>query len=188
MTYGYRGLRKSGVRPEEHAVVYSSKKEGPYFLDREQELTMKKPIRIELEGPSHKLDPTSRLNYAKVYTVEHNVKVLFLGRVAKHHEQVVAAAFYDIHPLLDPGSGLNTYRPSTPEHDFSHAQQADPSYPAAAMATSENPTSYPEESSSECAESAYSYSAMGAAAIAGAAGFALGAGTVVVYAAASLPP
>lgn len=27
------------------------------------------------------LDPTSRLNYAKIYTVEYNVKVCFIGKI-----------------------------------------------------------------------------------------------------------
>jgi len=30
-----------------------------------------------------KLDPMSRLNYKKIYTVEHNVKVMGVGRVTK---------------------------------------------------------------------------------------------------------
>ncbi|KAH8790009.1 hypothetical protein F5882DRAFT_401600 [Hyaloscypha sp. PMI_1271] len=35
----------------------------------------KKAIRIRIKDPSHKLDPMSRLNYAKLYAVKHNVKV-----------------------------------------------------------------------------------------------------------------
>lgn len=42
---------------------------------------MNAPIRIEVGSPRHGLDPTSRLNYAKIYTVEHNLKVSFIGRV-----------------------------------------------------------------------------------------------------------
>ncbi|KAH8745335.1 hypothetical protein F5882DRAFT_235302, partial [Hyaloscypha sp. PMI_1271] len=82
LTYGFQGVLKYGVHPIDHAVVYSSRRDGPYISDREEGLMTKKPIRIEIKDPAHKLDPLSRLNYAKVYTVEHNVKVLFIGKVA----------------------------------------------------------------------------------------------------------
>ena len=69
----------------------------------------KKPIRIELTAPSDKLDPLSRLNYAKTYTVEHNVKVLFIGRVAGNYEQEVATAFNSVHPPLNSSSSNSAY-------------------------------------------------------------------------------
>ena len=40
------------------------------------------PIKVDTNSPRDKLDPTSRVNYAKIYTVEHNVKVHFIGRIA----------------------------------------------------------------------------------------------------------
>lgn len=36
--------------------------------------------------PREKLDEASRINYAKVYTVEYNVKVLFIGKVDPDHK------------------------------------------------------------------------------------------------------
>jgi uncharacterized C2H2 Zn-finger protein len=148
LTYGYQGVLKYGVHPEDHAVVYSSKKDGPYLLDGEKGLMPNKPIRIEIRYASHKLDPHSRLNYAKVYTVEHNVKVLFIGRVARNYEQEVIRAFNQANPPIGPS--LHCYRPDTPEHDFSHAEGATPSYPTMPMTTSSSwhPSGSPQSSSS----------------------------------------
>lgn len=41
----------------------------------------KEPLEVEPTRPDQKLDPMSRLNFGKVYTVEHNVKVLPVGRI-----------------------------------------------------------------------------------------------------------
>jgi hypothetical protein len=46
----------------------------------------KKGIRVEMNTPRDKLDVTSRMNYAKVYTIEYNVKVHFIGRVDPNHK------------------------------------------------------------------------------------------------------
>jgi len=120
---------KHGVHPEDHAAVYSSRRDGPSYHEGEDRLLTKKAIRVEIKDPSHKLDPYSRLNYAKIYTVEHNVKVLFIGWVAENYEQAVATAFNDTHPPIPPRPHAD--RPESPA--FSHSAQADPHYPAAAM-------------------------------------------------------
>jgi hypothetical protein len=132
LTYGFQGVLKYGVRPEDHAVVYSSRRDGPYISDREEGLMSKRPIRIEIKDPSHKLDPHSRLNYAKVYTVEHNVKVLFIGRVAEVFEQSVVTAFNDTHPPLDHSP--YEHRPDTPEELVRHAEGPEPTYTTVPMA------------------------------------------------------
>ena len=108
-------------------MVYTSRKDGPYISDREKGLMTKKSIRIEIKDPAHKLDPLSRLNYAKVYTVEHNVKVLFIGKVAENYEQAVVTAFNDTHPPIDRSPYPE--RPDSPI--FSHAEGPDPHYPNA---------------------------------------------------------
>ena len=41
----------------------------------------KEPLEVEPAKSDQKLDPMSRLNFGKVYTVEHNVKVLPVGRI-----------------------------------------------------------------------------------------------------------
>jgi hypothetical protein len=132
LTYGYQGVLKPGVHPEDHAVVYSSRRGGPYLLEREEGLMKKSPIRIEMTSPREKLDQLSRLNYAKVYTVEHNVKVVFIGRVAKECENVLIVAYNEAHPPLDPGP---SYRQGSFEDLNSFAEQDDPRGSFAATST-----------------------------------------------------
>ncbi|KAN0104755.1 hypothetical protein V8E51_010500 [Hyaloscypha variabilis] len=130
LTYGYQGALKRGVHPEDHTVVYSSKTEGPFYLEGEKELLRKRPIRLDMKDPSEKLDPLSRLNYAKTYTVEHNVKVYFIGCVAISSEQEVATSFNDANPPVTPA---NRSRNDASPDDllFNHTGGDDPNYPAA---------------------------------------------------------
>jgi hypothetical protein len=60
----------------------------PEFLDGEEPLA-RPPIRIVISKslPRERLDPVSRVHYAKTYTVEHNVKVMVIGRIAKESER-----------------------------------------------------------------------------------------------------
>jgi hypothetical protein len=141
MTYGGQGTLKYGVHPEDHAAIYSSKRDGPYIPD--QENLTNEAIRVEVIDPTHKLDPMSRLNYAKLYTVEHNVKVFFIGKVAKNFEQKLVDAYnYTHQPLPD--------RPDqtaeTTDDTFQHAEGQDPNYP---QATDQSSSSWTGDSSTE---------------------------------------
>ncbi|RFU31079.1 hypothetical protein B7463_g5257, partial [Scytalidium lignicola] len=84
LTYGGRGTAKPGVKPELHSQVYSSK-HVPGLLKGETPGALQSPIRIKVDSDKNKLDEASRLNYSKIYTVEHNVKVVFIGEVDKGH-------------------------------------------------------------------------------------------------------
>ncbi|EAW14327.1 uncharacterized protein ACLA_073620 [Aspergillus clavatus NRRL 1] len=79
-TYGGQGVAKLGVIPEQHAVVYM-RGTRPRYGSHEPRMT-KDPLEIEPATPDQKLDPMSRLNFGKVYTVEHNVKVLPVGIIS----------------------------------------------------------------------------------------------------------
>ncbi len=57
----------------------------------------KVPIKISCSA-RHKLDDLSRLNYAKPYTVEYNVKVWFIGKVAAECLDTLAADYNKTHP------------------------------------------------------------------------------------------
>jgi hypothetical protein len=80
---------KSGVKREDHAIIYTGDK-PPREIQGEAEL-MLRPIRVIPKTPRDKLEKESRINYAKIYTVEHNVKVHFIGHVdPKFHHKLVA--------------------------------------------------------------------------------------------------
>ena len=59
-------------------MIYAGR-EVPSPLQGEQ--LVKSAVRMELSSPEEKLDLTSRVNYAKVYTIEHNVRVCFIGKI-----------------------------------------------------------------------------------------------------------
>jgi len=121
LTYGGQGTRKKGVHAEDHAVIYTG--QAPIFKDGEQ--ISKRSIRMVPKSSRHKLDPASRINYAKVYTVEHNVKVYFVGEIAEKHEQQVVTDYNNTHkPLPD-----RPYYAATGEDTYDHAQGEDPAYP-----------------------------------------------------------
>ena len=50
---------------------------------RDERFITKKRISVDKAGNDQKLDPMSRLNFSRVYTVEHNVKVMNVGKVSK---------------------------------------------------------------------------------------------------------
>lgn len=43
----------------------------------------KEALAVKISAPDLKLDRMSRINFGKIYTVEHNVKVLPIGKIAK---------------------------------------------------------------------------------------------------------
>lgn len=61
------------------------------------------PIKVAPNTARDKLAPASRLNYAKVYTVEYNVKVWFIGKIHRDSEYQVSADYNSLHPPLSHG-------------------------------------------------------------------------------------
>ena len=60
--------------------------------EEEEQLT-KSPLYIKTEDPSITIDPASRINFAKVYTVEYNLKVRNLGRIISDSIQLMEEYF-----------------------------------------------------------------------------------------------
>lgn len=124
---------KYGVHAEDHAAIYSSRK--PSFLGDEEDRMKRAPVRCEMMGPEHNLDPASRLNYAKIYTVEHNVKVWFIGKVHRDYEQQVVDDYNDVNKPLPPRSAAHghsdeNYFPPKEETLVFPTFSTDGSYPA----------------------------------------------------------
>jgi hypothetical protein len=90
LTYGRQGTGKRGVKADDHAIIYIGEI-APRELPGELPLR-KRPIRVIGKSPQDKLNPASRINYSKVYTIEHNFKVCFIGRI---HEDSEAEFFAD---------------------------------------------------------------------------------------------
>lgn len=88
LTYGRRGCGKNGVHKSDHARIYTTPT-PPDLLNAETNLKRgEAPVqttafRVEPSRPTDFLDPRSRINLGKIYTIEHNVKVRSLGYVVE---------------------------------------------------------------------------------------------------------
>lgn len=103
-TYSFQGVNKNGVHADNHAVIYSEY--TPTFLPGEKEKGLVRPaILMVPNSPANKLHPASRLNYAKLYTIEYNVKVRFIGYVHESSGRQVAASYNEIHQAMEPLPG-----------------------------------------------------------------------------------
>jgi hypothetical protein len=78
-TYRGRGTLKEGVNPKEHAAIYLKSK-GVELLPGEKMTIEPFPLILENEK-NVQIDISSRINFGKIYTVEHNVRVLNVGRI-----------------------------------------------------------------------------------------------------------
>ncbi|KAJ0426927.1 hypothetical protein BJY00DRAFT_3590 [Aspergillus carlsbadensis] len=80
-TYGGRGLAKPGIDASKHTIAFMSGT-APRVGSNEP-LMVKEPLAVDPERFDESLHSKSRLNFGKIYTVEHNVKVLPIGVIAE---------------------------------------------------------------------------------------------------------
>lgn len=83
-THGQRGIASKSLSRKEqqaHAIVYAEGSETPTSLDGEPEFE-KQPIAVRLRS-NQTLIISSRIHFGKYHTVEHNVKVMDVGRVTE---------------------------------------------------------------------------------------------------------
>jgi hypothetical protein len=79
LTYEHRGCLKRGVKAHKHGIVYEYGGKAR-MMNGEPPLGFE-PIRVVLDWTTEKIAKESRVNYSKLVTIEHNVKVFFIGRV-----------------------------------------------------------------------------------------------------------
>ncbi|KAG4440141.1 hypothetical protein IFR05_004350 [Cadophora sp. M221] len=125
LTYAAQGVMKKGVHANDHAPIYNKGGKAAYGPGEQKKGLTRQPIEVHCD-PRHKMDQMSRLNYAKTYTVEYNVKVWFIGRIAKASEEALAANYNDVHPPLkapttsdahlEPTSSSNEPRSTQPSY------------------------------------------------------------------------
>jgi hypothetical protein len=79
LTYIRQGCKKRGVKPAKHGIVHAQGTRAQP-LPGEPPLGFR-PIRLQLYAAGEGIVRESRVNYSKLVTVEHNVKVFFIGSV-----------------------------------------------------------------------------------------------------------
>ena len=100
LSYGKRGVSKLGVNKSEHTIVHTGK-ESPPALPAEKphrdEQGMRSPaIRVTPDNTIDKLDPLSRLHFARVHTIEQNIKVMSFGMVHEKSRASLLHHFRDV--------------------------------------------------------------------------------------------
>ncbi|POR35735.1 Uncharacterized protein TPAR_04057 [Tolypocladium paradoxum] len=90
LTYGGKGCKKRGVKPAKHGIIYERGHKAR-LLEGEPKLGFP-PVKVEMTEEGEKLSRESRVNYSKLVTVEHNVKVFFIGSVVVNDWDIVQDA------------------------------------------------------------------------------------------------
>ena len=65
------------MKHKDHAIIYTIDRPPGDKTDLDKD-----PIEVLPKTPRDTLEAGSLINYAKIYTVEHNVKVHFVGHIA----------------------------------------------------------------------------------------------------------
>ncbi|KAI1093949.1 hypothetical protein F5B19DRAFT_95752 [Rostrohypoxylon terebratum] len=90
LTYDRRGCLKKGVRPNKHGIIYMAGHK-PRLLKNEPDLGFA-PVALQMYAEGETLAKESRVNYSKLVTIEHNVKVFFIGSIPPEHFENVRYA------------------------------------------------------------------------------------------------
>lgn len=129
------------MNKSEHAIVYTTK-QPPRPLPGESPAPDEAPlrsalIRVKPDDRTDKLSPTSRINFGKVYTIEHNTKVRNFGVVHRDSLKALQRTFQEVwfgtsevHPS-NPLPEVRTTAPPAQQAEagpsFHMSQQADSS-------------------------------------------------------------
>ncbi|RKU42433.1 hypothetical protein DL546_000638 [Coniochaeta pulveracea] len=109
-TYMKQGCTKPGVKPEQHGIIHEVGTE-PFPVPGEGRLGFR-PVCMEMnpDVPEERLARESRVAYSKFITVEHNVKVLFIGSIVPaDFDRIVA-------PAINTSWARKTHRPPREHH------------------------------------------------------------------------
>ena len=88
-TYNGHGVMLSGLRKSQHAIIYTGTTVPPLLRGEEFSHlpdgsidTLRRSVRVEGTHPANRLDPKSRLNFGKVYQIDHACEIYVFGTVA----------------------------------------------------------------------------------------------------------
>lgn len=102
-TYEGEGVAKSMIKKSDHCIAYTGQKPPSPTSDElpgpHEEGMQPTPIRIEVDDPMFRLDPMSRIDFAKPRTVSHDTLVKRFGRV---HSESIKALIDQFRAVLDP--------------------------------------------------------------------------------------
>ena len=128
VSYGSRGVGKDRVTKSEHAIIFTGA-QAPRAMDherpaRDEDGMRSKPIRVIPDDPIEKLDPVSRLNFAQVHTIQHNIKVKPFGTVHPKSVEALQSQFSNVwsHKSESAVATSSKTQPEAPVASSSHPQ------------------------------------------------------------------
>lgn len=100
-TYGGQGVAKPGVVKSEHGIIYTGKNvprptKAELGTSATEERMRSEPIQVDPDTRLNTLDPMSRINFATVSTVQHNVKVSNVGMVNRGSMRILQQHFQNV--------------------------------------------------------------------------------------------
>jgi hypothetical protein len=119
------------VNKNQHAIIYTGRKppkpKSKELPKSRKEQGMRRPIRVRKFLATDKLDEMARINYAKIYSVEHNVKVYEFGVVHKDDEVHLIHDFYDVWGFVSglPAPKLDVTEPTADGTSTAQVTEAD---------------------------------------------------------------
>ena len=117
-TYGGRGCTKTGHRRKTHGIVHDTQYE-PMLLKGEKKLGVE-PVGVVMYG-EHTLSQESRVNYGKGFWVQHNVPVMFIGKIPTDQMKLVKRAVR--HSLMEDSEDETVQ--AKPLRRFKHKSEHD---------------------------------------------------------------
>lgn len=108
-TYSGRGDKKPGINCKEHCVVYTGSKPP---INREASRESLPPIRVDPDDRQALLDDASLINFGRLCTVEHNIKVKAFGIVNRSDIETLFRSFKRVYfsPPQNPDQAKSAYQ------------------------------------------------------------------------------
>jgi hypothetical protein len=90
-----QGVASSDVIKDQHGIIYTGQEPEPYEdeLPSEEESSMLPSVQVQNVFPEDCMHRCARINYAEVFTVEHDVKVYEVGDIQPSHLAVLRDNF-----------------------------------------------------------------------------------------------
>lgn len=103
-SYDGLGVAKPRVTKSDHGIVYTGNSvpsEHPVEQPSRGERGMRPtPVQVVPNNPTEFLTPMSRINYAKMYTIEYGFRVKSFGKVHRDSQGALVYQFQDAHKTL----------------------------------------------------------------------------------------
>ncbi|KAK3075501.1 hypothetical protein LTR53_001118 [Teratosphaeriaceae sp. CCFEE 6253] len=103
-TYRGQSMRKDGIRIHEHGIIYTGKTPPePTDVPRHGPQMQQHPLKVDPDDRTERLDPLSRIDYAKQHNLDHKHRVRPIGKVSQHSLPYLLAQYETVN-----------FRPSSP--------------------------------------------------------------------------